>query len=140
MDVPFHYIDLRAFCFATEIESRVETALRTFLPESFEIEREVTTGYHGDEIIVLSTRVENNDDMRDLFGHVLALDELVSVRDEVDDRVDENSSFYLQLDKQAAFEGEVRRGRGIMVRAKVEVYPANRSEAITVVEEALMQE
>lgn len=139
MDVPFHYIDLRAFCFATEVESRVETALRTFLPESFEIEREVTTGFHGDEILVLSTRVENNDDMREVFGHVLALDEVASVRDEVGERVDENCSFYLQLDKQAAYTGEVRLGRGVMLRAKVEVYPANQSTAIDVVKEALVQ-
>lgn len=139
MDVPFHYIDLRAFCFATEVESRVETALRTYLPESFEIEREATAGYHGDEILVLSTRVTNNDDMREVFGHILGLSDVASVRGEVDDRVDENCSFYVQLDKQAAYAGEVRRGRGIMLRAKVEVYPANQSDAIRVVEKALTQ-
>lgn len=139
MDVPFHYIDLRAFCFATEVESRVETALRVFLPDEFELEREGTTGYHGDEIIVLSTRVENNDDMREVFGHVLGLDDLASVRAEVDERVDENCSFYLQFDKQAAFDGRVRRGRGIMLRAKVEVYPAKQPAAIDAVKEALVQ-
>lgn len=139
MDVPFHYIDLRAFCFATEVESRVETALRSFLPDEFEVEREVTTGYHGDEIMVLSTRVENNDDMREVFGHVLGLDDLASVREEMEERVDENCSFYLQFDKQAAFNGAVRRGRGIMLRAKVEVYPANQSAAIDAVKEAIVQ-
>lgn len=139
MDVPFHYIDLRAFCFATEVESRVETAIRTFLPDSFEIDQEVTTGYHGDEIRVLSTRVENNDDMREVFAHVLDLDNVTSVRDEVGERVDENCSFYLQFDKQAAYTGEVRLGRGVMLRAKVEVYPANQDKAIDVVKEALIQ-
>lgn len=139
MDVPFHYIDLRAFCFATEVESRVETALRAFLPDEFELEREITTGYHGDEIIVLSSRVENNDDIREVFGHVLGIDDLASVRAEVDERVDENCSFYLQFDKQAAYDGRVRRGQGIMLRAKVEVYPANQSAAIDAVKEALIQ-
>ena len=31
--VPLHYVDLRTFCYATEDDQRVETALRTFLPE-----------------------------------------------------------------------------------------------------------
>ena len=37
--VPVHYVDLRAFCYATEDEKRVEAALRTYLPEEFPIER-----------------------------------------------------------------------------------------------------
>jgi len=31
--VPFHYVDLRAFAYATTEEKRVADALRTFLPE-----------------------------------------------------------------------------------------------------------
>lgn len=139
MDVPFHYIDLRAFCFATEREDRVETALRLLLPEGYEIEREVTTGYHGDEIVVLSTRVENNDDMRVVFGHVLGLDTLGDIVGELEDRVDEKCSFFLQLDKQAAYNGTVKRGRGIMLRAKIEAYPARKSTAVDVVKAGLEQ-
>ncbi|MCL7418465.1 MAG: hypothetical protein M8354_11595, partial [Halalkalicoccus sp.] len=56
--VPFHYVDLRTFCYATEDEKRVEEALRTYLPEGFEISRAETEGYHGDRILVLSARVE----------------------------------------------------------------------------------
>lgn len=46
--VPFHYVDLRAFAYATEDEKRVADALRTFLPEDTELDRVENVGHHGD--------------------------------------------------------------------------------------------
>ncbi|QCJ47962.1 MULTISPECIES: RNA-binding protein [Haloprofundus] len=128
--VPFHYIDVRSFCYATEDEKRVEEALRTFLPEEFEVERVENKGYHGDRIVVLSARVENADDLRHVLSQLSELDELDRLLAELDDRVDDNCSFFVRLDKQAAFRGEVRLGEGITLRAKVEAYPAKRDAAI----------
>jgi hypothetical protein len=128
--VPFHYVDLRTFCYATEDEKRVEDALRTLLPPDFEVERTTNTGYHGDRIVVLSARVENADDVRHVLSRLADLPDLDDVLAELDDRVDDNCAFYLTLDKQAAFRGEVRRGDGITFRAKVEAYPAKRETAV----------
>ena len=74
--VPFHYLDLRAFAYATEDADRVGEALRTFLPEKFPVERATSEGYHGDRILVLSTRVENADDVRHVLARLAALDEI----------------------------------------------------------------
>ena len=130
--VPLHYVDLRAFCYVTEDDRRVEDALRTLLPAEFEIDRAESEGYHGDRILVLSARVENADDVRTVLDRLgdLADDELDRLGDELDERVDENTSFFLTLDKQAAFNGEVRLGDGITLRAKIEAYPAKRETAI----------
>jgi RNA binding exosome subunit len=128
--VPFHYIDLRAFCYATEDEQRVETALRTYLPEDVELQRQVSEGHQGDRIVVLSARVETADEMRVVTDRLADLDDLDAVVDELDERVDDNCSFFLTFDKQAAFEGRVARGDGITLRAKVEAYPANKSAAV----------
>jgi len=130
--VPLHYVDLRAFSYVTEDEKRVEEALRTVLPEEFELERTESEGHHGDRIVVLSARVENADEMRtvlDQLGH-LPDDDLTRVVDELDERVNENCAFFLTLDKQAAFNGEVRTGDGITFRAKVEAYPAKKAAAV----------
>jgi RNA binding exosome subunit len=135
--VPFHYVDLRAFCYATEDDKRVEGALRTFLPPEFEVMRTENTGYHGDRIVVLSARVENADGVRHVLSKLASLPDVDAVLDELDDRVDDNCAFYLTLDKQAAFGGEVRRGDGITFRAKVEAYPAKRETAITNARETL---
>ncbi|MFB6184422.1 MAG: RNA-binding protein [Haloarculaceae archaeon] len=135
--VPFHYVDLRTFCYGTEDEKRVETALRTYLPEDAEIERAVSEGHYGDRIVVLSARVENADDVRYVLSRVSELDATGDLRAELDDRIDDNCAFYLTLDKQAAFRGEVARGEGITLRAKVEAYPAKRETAVANAREAL---
>ena len=135
--VPFHYIDLRTFCYATEDEKRVEDALRHFLPEEFELDRVTNTGHHGDRIVVLSARVENADGMRVVLDRLAELDSIDRVLEELDDRVDDNCSFFLRLDKQAAFNGLVRLGEGITLRAKVEAYPAKHEKAVANAREAI---
>lgn len=132
----FHYVDLRTFCYATESMDRVESAMRFFLPEEAEIEVEESEGHHGDDIRVLSTRQDNADDVRYVFDRVLeaGVDE---VRDEIQERLDEDCKFHLRLDKQAAFDGEARFGRGVQVSAKVEAYPAKRENALEAVERSL---
>jgi hypothetical protein len=137
--VPFHYIDLRTFCYATEDEKRVEQALRAFLPEEYEIERAETTGHHGDRIVVLSARVENADEIRHVLGRLSELPNVDDVLDELDERVDDNCSFFMRLDKQAAFGDEIRLGEGITLRAKVEAYPAKHDAAVENAREALEQ-
>jgi RNA binding exosome subunit len=129
-EVPFHYIDLRAFCYATEDDKRVEQALRTYLPEDFEIERATSEGHHGDRILILSTRVENADEMRHVLSKVAELPDSDDLLDELDERVDDNCSLFLRLDKQAAYRGEAELGEGITFRAKVEAYPAEKETAV----------
>ena len=135
--VPFHYIDLRTFCYATEDEKRVEDAIRAFLPEEFDLDRMENTGHHGDRIVVLSARVENADAMRHVLDRLAELDDIDRVLDELDERVDDNCSFFMRLDKQAAFQDEIRLGDGITLRAKVEAYPAKHEAAVENAREAL---
>ncbi|SDQ61893.1 RNA-binding protein [Natronobacterium texcoconense] len=140
--IPLHYVDLRTFCYATEDEKRVEEALRTFLPdgeddEPFELERAESEGHYGDRILVLSARVENADDVRHVLSRLADLEGFDRLIDELDDRVTENTELFLRLDKQAAFEGDVRLGQGITFRGKVEAYPAKKEQAVENAEEVL---
>ncbi|SDY41583.1 RNA-binding protein [Halopenitus persicus] len=128
--VPLHYVELRTFCYATEDEKRVTAALETFLPEDAAIDRVENVGHHGDRIVVLSARVETADEMRHVLDRLGDLEHLDRVIDELDERVDENCSLFLRLDKQAAFRGDVRLGDGITLRAKVEAYPAKQETAV----------
>jgi RNA binding exosome subunit len=137
--VPFHYIDLRTFCYATEDDKRVEDALRTVLPEEVEIQRAESEGHHGDRILVLSVRVENASEMRTVLESLgdLPGEEFEQVQHELDERVTDNTEFFLTLSKQAAFNGDVERGDGITFRAKVEAYPAKKEHAMDNVETVL---
>jgi RNA binding exosome subunit len=135
--VPLHYVDLRAFCYATEDEARVEAALRTFLPEDHPVERAESEGHHGDRILVLSARVESADGMRHVLGRLAAADGVERVREELDQRVTENCELFVALDKQAAFQGRPALGDGLKLRAKVEAYPAEKAAAVENAREAL---
>ena len=145
--VPFHYVDLRAFCYATEDEKRVERALRTYLPggpdgeredgDRIDLDRAETEGYHGDRILVLSVRLERADEVRHVLSRLAESPDLDRVLGELDDRVDDDCTFFLTLDKQAAVRGEVALGDGITLRAKVEAYPARKPAAVENVREAL---
>lgn len=135
--VPFHYVELRAFSYATEDDKRVAQALRTFLPEDTELSHNTSEGHYGDRIVVISARVELADDIRHVLSQVATLDDIDEVIAELDDRVDDNCSFFLTLAKQSAYGGDVQRGDGITLRAKVEAYPAKREKAVANAREAL---
>ncbi|VTT87912.1 Uncharacterized protein MJ0213 [Halorubrum sp. DM2] len=135
--VPFHYVDLRAFSYATEDVKRVEQALYTLLPEDIELDRVENVGHHGDRIVVLSARVETADEMRHVLDRLSELEDLDRVLDELDERVDDNCALFLRLDKQAAFRGDVRLGPGLTVRTKVEAYPAKKEKAVANARETL---
>ncbi|WP_017342880.1 RNA-binding protein [Halorubrum sp. T3] len=135
--VPFHYVDLRAFSYATEDVKRVEQALYSLLPEDVELDRVENVGHHGDRIVVLSARVERADEMRHVLDRLSELEDLDRVLDELDERVDDNCALFLRLDKQAAFRDEVRLGPGVTVRTKVEAYPAKKEKAVANARETL---
>ncbi|MDB2225165.1 RNA-binding protein [Halorubrum ezzemoulense] len=135
--VPFHYVDLRAFSYATEDVKRVEQALYSLLPDEVELDRVENVGHHGDRIVVLSARVERADEMRHVLDRLAELEDLDRVLDELDERVDDNCALFLRLDKQAAFRDEVRLGPGLTVRTKVEAYPAKEEKAVANARETL---
>jgi Predicted exosome subunit len=134
--VPFHYVDVRAFCYVTEDEQRVEEALGRLLPAEFELDRAESEGHYGDPILVLSGRVESEAGMQSVLDGLgtLPAEERNRLGSELDERVDEDCSFFVSLDKQATAAGEVRLGDGISLRAKVETYPAKRESAIEAIE------
>ena len=136
----FHYTDLRGFCYATEEEERVERAIRHYLPEEYPLERETNEGHHGDEIVVLSARVDNADDVRHVMEKVLEAGERDRIIDEIEERVDDDCSFHLRLDKQEAYSGVSALGEGLHLRAKVEAYPAKREKAVEAVRRSLSPE
>lgn len=137
--LPFHYVDIRAFCYATEDEERVVRALRTLLPEDVEIDREETEGHTGDRILVFSARVENADGIRHVFDQVRRAEDFDTIVDELDERIDDDCSLFLRLDKQAAYQGRVALGDGITLRAKVEAYPAKHDAAVENAREGLSE-
>lgn len=129
-NVPFHYIDLRAFCYETEDDALVKQALQTLLPPDTELDREESRGHSGDRILVFSIRLETAADIRFVLDQLQAGGVTEQLRGELDRRIDEDCALHVYLDKQAAVDGSVTLGEGIALRTKVEAYPATQEAAI----------
>ena len=125
------HLDFRTFCHATEVEERVRKAL-TFASNCEDISVERSEGYHGNKILIMSCTVSRKADIRAFFRRV-GKEDLRTLLETLDQRLDEDGQFFFRLDKQKAFLDELTIFSGddcIHVRAKVESYPKRREKAL----------
>lgn len=121
----------RTFAHATEDESKVEQALK-FASGAEEIKKSSTAGYHGNPITVLEARVTDSKKIKALFSR-LSPEEVKQLLGSLERRVDDESFFFLRLDKQEAFQGRLKLADHedvIAVRGKVKSYPQSRENAV----------
>jgi len=133
----FHWLELRAFCHATEDEEKVVAALRTVLPEA-EVRRAPLEGHFGNPLLALTVRTEAAADIRAAWRRIvdaLGRDEVLAG---LGQRIDDEVVYHLRIDKQRAYLGAIAKAAGgdvIDLRAKVAAYPAKREVALRVVRE-----
>lgn len=134
-------ISFRAFVAATEDEGRVKEALSIFLPLD-SISSASAVGHFGNQIKILEAGLKKKDSQSffRILREQLPRDQLLRLRREIPERVDEENRFHLRLDKQAAFQGTVRLTESkdaIDVSALIETYPSRHDKAVAAVEALL---
>lgn len=131
MSGAFHWIKTMMFCYSTEnMDILKETMIS--LTGGDNLEEEITEGHHGNPIVILSSDITKDRDAKQLFSR-LGEDMLTRILDELDERVDDDCTFYLRLDKQKAVLGEYmagRRGDVISITAKIVSHPAKKDIAV----------
>jgi len=131
-----HRLQLRAIIHSTENPEKVTKALRAVLPPDVEVAEEGVEGYHGNVMRLLTAAIDNKRAATGALKAVLCrlgIQERGRILDELPERVDEECTLHLRLDKQHAYAGEVRLAQGedcIYLRAKAECYPARRDAAV----------
>ncbi len=143
-----HYIDLRAIAHSTEDPARVRKALEFFLPPSKEgrdisdiVDVISAEGHYGNSMTIFSAHVPRKQDLKALAGFIrqhMSAEDIELLRSEMPDRLDDNQVFHIRLDKQAAFQEQVKltsSSDAITVHIKIETYPKNRQKAGLIVEE-----
>ena len=126
-----HYLTFRAFCQATEDERKVMSAI-SFVSGIEDITVTKSQGFHGNPILILEAVVKSKKRIDSVFRS-LGFKQIQDLRDTIESRLDDDSSFFFRLDKQAAFEGEIiltTQDDVIAVKGKVEAYPNNRDNAM----------
>ncbi len=125
-------LTFRTFSHATEDEEKVREAIR-FACGCDEVSKDETSGYHGNPIMVLEAKISGR--KIDDFFRRLEKQDLELLLETIEKRVDEESFFFLRLDKQLAYEGILKLSDGediIAVRGKIKSYPKKRENSLRV--------
>jgi len=134
-------VSFRAFVAATEDVDRVREALGIFVPLD-RITAVTAEGHFGNEIKILEASLKKKE-ARAFFSILreqLPASDQARLRREMADRLEDDSHFYLRLDKQAAYKGILRLTESkdaLDVTTLVKTYPARREEALKILGELL---
>lgn len=129
----FHSIRFRTFAHATEDVDRVEEALAFAAGDEPEVKVTEAEGHHRNPIRILTAEFEKAAPI-DAFWERLAEEPGIvrTLRNDLDNRVDEDCNLYLRLSKQSAARERLRVATTddvIRVQAKVAAYPAKPESA-----------
>jgi len=128
----FHYVNFRTYSHATENEKNVEDALR-FVSGTDRIEKRKARGYHGNPIIIMEAALKKSMNIRAFFSGLKQHGLVEKILYELEDRIDENSNFYLRFDKQKAFFQKyelVQHDDVVSVKGKVKCFPPDKGSAV----------
>ncbi len=131
MDVSTLYF--RTYAHATEDAEKALAAMK-FASGQEDIETRDTSGFHGNPIKVLEVRVKRGKDI-DGFFRRMDKEDVEKMLVTAEKRMDEDSFFFLRLDKQEAYLGHLKiadHDDVIAVRAKVTSYPKSKEGALRI--------
>lgn len=134
----FHWVRVKAICYATEDEDLIcDTVSR--LAGTEELEIDISEGLHNNPLTVVDANLSKNKEYATLFGNLGSkiLGELI---EDIDARVDDDCVFYMRLDKQKAVCEEYELCHGgdvISITAKVMAHPARKEVALKVITDYL---
>ena len=128
------WVEYEGSVHATEDFEKVSTAFRNLLPPTLNdvtLQQTELRGYHGNPVIFLNLRIENRDQIFKLMTHLSTIfnhAEKQKLAREVTQRIDPDNIFYLRVDKQKAYQGELIPAQGdntILIKVKFRQYVKN---------------
>jgi RNA-binding protein len=126
----FHWLKVQTFCYSTEDEDLIHETMTNLIGND-EFDVEVCDGEHGNHLIIMQEELKKQKEFILLFSKLpTALIETIIA--DIDDRVDDECTFYLRLDKQKAVQGEftmAHHGDVISITGKVTSHPAKKEIA-----------
>ncbi len=142
------YITLRVNAHSTEDRSRVDQALDFFLQNiDSDKEKLVETiyaeGHYGNPIIIYNVQISQKSKCRSFISFLkreIKLNDLEKLRSEISLRLDEDQSFHMKFDKQAAYQGKLELSSSsdaVTVKMKITTFPKNWDDARRFMEEVL---
>ena len=133
-----HSISVSVFAHGTENEGKVLAALRLIVPESVSVDRLPVTGHFVNPMVILTARTGKAYETRHVVGAIkqkLPTDELMELREQIPQHLNQRCTLVMKFDKQAAARGFLRQGKEdpIVLRVKIAAYPARVETATRII-------
>mgnify|MGYP000843897157 FL=1 len=131
----FHWVDVMTICHATEREELLLEVMEALTGEG-NVTLEETEGHFGNRIAILSAKISREKDAEHLFS-ALGPELLAGLAGELEERIDDDCTFYLRLDKQKAVQGIYAASCGgdvVSVTGKIVSHPARKAKAVAAME------
>ena len=130
----FHWVKVKAVCYATENEDLIHDVMMelTGAEDDGSFDVDISEGLHGNPITVIDANLSHNKEYERLFRNI-GEGPLRIVLDEIEQRIDDDCILYMRLDKQKAVQGvyEISHsGDVISVTAKIVAHPAKKEIAV----------
>ncbi len=143
-----HHVRLTTFIQATEDEDKVLDAIATFIPEEIDgddiiFDIDETKGFFGNPIKVVNVEIKRSRAVRTFLEHfkeLLSEEDRGYLLEHLDEKVDEEGTFYIRFNKQKAYLGDVEIDEGadvVQVRIKVKAFPMRKEAVVKAVREWL---
>ncbi len=143
-----HHVRLTTFIQATEDEDKVLEAVATFIPEEIDeddiiFDIDETKGFFGNPIKVVNVEIKRSKAVRqfiDYFKELLSREDRRYLLENLNEKVDEEGTFYVRFNKQKAYLGEPAVedcDDAIQIRIKVKAFPMRKETVVKAVREWL---
>ena len=129
----FHWIRVKAICYATEDEDLICDVV-SGMTGAEELDIDISEGLHNNPLTVIDANLTKNKEYATLFNS-LGKDIANQILEGLEDRIDDDCVFYVRFDKQKAVCGEYEIAHGgdvISLTAKIMSHPARKEVAVKV--------
>jgi len=128
-------IVVSAMVHSTEDREKVAEAMATLFPFEFEIVSIPAKGHFGNPIEYLEVEIAKKKQIKEFWNHFMELlgEQKMFVLNTLENRIDDEGFFYIRVDKQKAYLGEVELTEGgdaIVVKAKLVTYPRRKEKLV----------
>ncbi len=143
-----HHIRITTFIQATEDEDKVLEAISTFIPEDIDDDDVLwdineTRGFFGNPIKVVNVEIRRSRAVRQFLDHFKGLLDREGrdyLLERLNEKVDEEGTFYVRFNKQKTYLGEPvveDCDDAVQIRIKVKAFPMRKETVVKAVREWL---
>jgi hypothetical protein len=128
---------------STEDPEKVAEAIATLIPFEFEIQSTRAEGHFGNPLIFLEVHIRKKKEIKEFWNSFIERigEQKNILLEELEQRIDEDGFFYIRIDKQQAYLGELKLisgGDGIVLKVKITTYPLKRDKVLEAAKELIL--